>query len=223
MDGNEDPLAAIPTENLVLTLLQELAARVEKLEGVDEGGRERGTPTSSRQHAFAHKLFNEELLNTGGTVTPQELYREWATEDNLPDAASTRRIAPYGFLLDGEDSNDTLKRPNDRLDNVSDPEVAKQLRQLGGIAQVPADLRFALTNFWNLDAPAQKDLISSAIDFLNVVALKGGNYWITDHDLSSNQVHYEYWSVPENTLEVPIMPQNCTEDTSQSSPWRRVM
>jgi hypothetical protein len=222
MDGNEDPLAAIPTEKLVLTLLQELAARVERLEYGDEVGRNKSGTTSPRKHAFAYKLLNEELLNTGGTVTPQEVYHEWANEDSLPDAGAIRRIAPYGFLLDGEDSSDALKRPNDRLQDVSDPEVAKQLGQLGGIAQVPADFRFALTNFWTLDASSQKDFISSAIDFLNVVALKGGSYWITDHDLNSNQVHYEYWTVPENTLEVPITYQR-TEDTGQSSPWRRVM
>lgn len=222
MNGNEDPLSAIPTEKLILTLLQELAARVERLEDGDKVSRNKSATISPRTQSFEHNLFNEELLNTGGTVTLQELYHEWANEDSFPHADAIRRIAPYGFLLDGEDWSDALKRPNDRLQNVSDLEVAKQLRQLGGIAQVPADFRFALTNFWTLDASAQKDFTSSAIDFLNVVALKGGNYWITDHDLNSNQVHYEYWTVPENTLELP-MTYRRIEDTGQSSPWRRVM
>jgi hypothetical protein len=222
MDGNED-LAAIPSERLVLTLLQELASRVKRLEDADRARREISAPAPLTQKRFAYNLLNEDALNTNGTVTPRETSCEWASHDKYRSTTDTRYVCPYGFLLDGEDMSDAVMKPKNRLENVSDPDIAKQLRQLGGIAQVPADFRFELTNFWTLDAAVQKDVLNSAIDFLNIVALKGGSYWITDHDLKSNQVLYEYWSASENTLEVPVVNQNPVEEKTRSSPWRRIM
>src|SRR5438046_2700515 len=128
MDGSEESLATLPTEKLVLTLLQELASRVERLENVDRAQKESGTSSCPNHNSFAQNRLNEELLNTGGAITPQGAYHQWTSEDIPIPAADTLCIHPYGFLLDGDNAGITLKRPSDRLNEVADPEVAKLLR-----------------------------------------------------------------------------------------------
>ena len=223
MDGNEDPLAVIPTEQLVLTLLRELASRVERLENTEKGETERGVSASTTTSSFEQKLLNDELLNTGGTFTPQDAYHECASEDRSFRTPDTLSTVPYGLLLDGEDVSMSLKRSGDRLNRVSEPEVAKLLGHLGGIVQVPADFRFELTNFWALDIAVQKEILNGAMNFLDVLEQKGGSYWITDHDLKSNQVLYEYKSASDSSLEIPLDDQNRMNGKEKSSLWRRVM
>jgi hypothetical protein len=119
-------------------------------------------------NAYAEEYPKERLqimskgmfLNTNGTITPQEAYHGSVSEDKSIRAANRPCIDPYGFLLDGDDVSTSLKRPNDRLNEVSDPEVANLLRHLGCIVQVPADFRFELTNFWALDIMVQKDILN---------------------------------------------------------------
>src|SRR5438034_11568535 len=110
MDGNKEALAAIPTENLVLALLQELASRVERLENVDKAGTENSASALSKHNSFAQNLPNEELLNTDGTITPPEAYHKCASEDISIPAADRCCISHYGFFLDGDNVGMTLKR-----------------------------------------------------------------------------------------------------------------
>lgn len=219
IDENENPLAAIPTEQLVLTLLRELAARVERLEAKASVG-EQETRASSVQKA-PEKEINEKY----GSIASQD------DAEVLPsDCKPTREVekslqVPYGHLLDGEGASVVPRIPSERLEDISveNPEIGRLLRQLGAIVQVPADFRYELTNFWTLDGVVQKELLHGAIEFLDALERNGGNYWITDFDLMSNIVHYEYGVTPKHTLVVPAVSRSRWAHLERSAPWRRVM
>ena len=225
MDGNEHALAAIPTEQLVLTLLRELASRVERLEARDKAVEERtpaGVPDYAELSSFGQKFSNEEA---NGYITPQEVAEDSPSEEESIRRIDASRLVPYGYILDSDDYRNPLQSPNERLSDVSvrDPEAAELLRHLGGIIQVPADFRFELANFWTLDITVQKGLLVTAIKFLDNLKHQGGDYWIMDHDLKSNQVLYEYGMAPEASLDVPLVSEHPWERKGKSSPWRRVM
>lgn len=134
MQGNEDSLAAIPTERLVLTLLQELAIRVEKLETkVDV------VEQQSRRWPSAQKLPSKDIPEKEGstTTTSQADAEELPSHDDPIVIDDKSLLVPYGCLLDGEDPGNIVMRPRDRLDSISavNPEIAELLRQLGGIVQ----------------------------------------------------------------------------------------
>jgi hypothetical protein len=219
MDGNENPLAAIPTEQLVLTLLRELAARVERLE-TKAGVREQESRDSSIQ-----KTPSEEIKKSIEPIASEDDVEEFSSDYKPPLAPEKKLHVPYGYLLDGEGASMVAKTPSDRLNDicVENPVIGELLRQLGGIVQVPADFRYELTNFWTLDAIVQKGLLHGAIEFLDALERNGGNYWITDYDLKSNIVHYEYGFTPKQSLEVPLVSRSRWDHLEKSAPWRRVM
>jgi hypothetical protein len=219
MDGNENPLAAIPTEQLVLTLLRELAARVERLE-TKAGFREQESRESSIQ-----KTPSEEIKKFIESIASEDDVEEFSSDYKPPLALEKKLHVPYGYLLDGEGASMVARTPSDRLNDiyVENPVIGELLRQLGGVVQVPADFRYELTNFWTLDAIVQKGLLHGAIEFLDALERNGGNYWITDYDLKSNIVHYEYGFTPKQSLEVPPVSRSRWDHLEKSAPWRRVM
>lgn len=228
MNGHEDPLAAIPTEQLVLTLLRELAARVEQLETKVDAGRHenRRSSASKLAHDVDLDLDCGKDKDRDRCSTPQVNIEELPSSSTEPNSIDeTSLVVPYGYLLDGEDPSVTVRRPSDRLMDLStvNPEVAELLRQLGGIVQVPADFRYELTNFWTLDGLVQKGILHGAIEFLDALEQNGGNYWITDHDLKSNQVHYEYGFTPKHSLEASVANRSVWARKEKYAPWRRVM
>ncbi len=219
MDGNENPLAAIPTEQLVLTLLRELAARVAKLETkADVGGQE--THDSSIQ-----KTPDEDIKEFVASIASQDDAEELPSDHKPPYVVEKNLFVPYGYLLDGEGASIIPRSPSERVHDISveNPVIGELLQKLGGMVQVPADFRFELTNFWILDGIVQKGLLHGALEFLNALKRNGGNYWITDYDLKSNTVHYEYGFTPKHTLEVPVVSRNRWDHLERSAPWRRVM
>jgi len=219
MDGNGNPLAAIPTEQLVLTLLRELAARVERLEA-NAGLGDQKTSDSSVQ-----KALKEEINNKDGSIASQDDVEDCPSDYKPTSEVEKSLQVPYGHLLDSDSASVVTKTPSERLDDISvvNPEIGELLRQLGAIVQVPADFRYELTNFWALDVIVQKGLLHGAIEFLDALEQNGGNYWITDHDLKSNIVHYEYRFTPKHTLEVPAVSRSRWAHLEKSAPWRRVM
>ena len=219
MDGSENPLAAIPTEQLVLTLLRELAARVERLE-TKSGVGEQETRESSVQ-----KAPKEEIKEKDGSITSPDDTEEFPSDYEPAHAVDESMQVPYGYLLDGEGASIVTRRPSERLDDicVENPEIGELLRKLGAIVQVPADFRYELTNFWTLDGIVQRELLHGAIEFLDTLEQNGGSYWITDYDLMSNIVHYEYGFTPKHTLVVPAVSRSRWAHLERSAPWRRVM
>jgi hypothetical protein len=219
MDGDENPLAAIPTEQLVLTLLRELATRVERLETkINADSQETHGPS-------VQKVPAGEVDKKDVSIASQDDAEELPLDYEHTSAVEKSLRVPYGYLLDGEDASVATRRPSERLDDVSiiNPEIAELLRQLGGIVQVPADFRYELTNFWILDGIVQKGFLHGAIEFLDALERNGGNYWITDHDLKSNLVHYEYGFTPKQSLDAPVVSRNRWARRENSAPWRRVM
>jgi hypothetical protein len=218
MDGNENPLAAIPTEQLVLTLLRELASRVERLET------KAGFGEQDSRGSAVQKTENDGIKKTIESVASRDDAEELPSECKLP-IANEKLHVPYGYLLDGEGPSMVAKLPSERLGDltVENPIIGELLRQLGGIAQVPADFRYELTNFWTLDGIVQKGLLHGAIEFLDALERNGGSYWITDYDLKSNIVHYEYRFTPKHSLEVPVASKSRWDHLEKSASWRRVM
>jgi hypothetical protein len=219
MDGSENPLAAIPTEQLVLTLLRELAARVERLE-TKAGVGEQETRGSSVQ-----KAPEEEIKEKDESIASQDDAEALSSDYKPAHALEDSLQVPYGCLLDGEGASVITRRPSERLEDISveNPEIGKLLRRLGAIVQIPADFRYELTNFWTLDAIVQKELLHGAIEFLDALERNGGSFWITDYDLMSNIVHYEYGFIPKHTLVVPAVSRSRWAHLERSAPWRRVM
>ncbi len=222
MGVNENPLAAIPTEQLVLTLLRELAARVERLE-TKAGVRERGEQET--RECPLRKVPKEEIEAKDGSFASQDDAEELPFDYKPNHGVAESLQVPYGYLLDGEGASGVPRIPSERLEDISvaNPEIGELLRRLGAIVQVPADFRYELTNFWNLDGVVQKGLLHGAIEFLDALERNGGNYWITDYDLKSNMVLYEYGFTPKHALEVPAVSRSRWDHLEKSAPWRRVM
>lgn len=219
MDGRENPLAAIPTDQLVLTLLRELASRVERLET------KAGVREQQGRDASVQKTSNGEINTVTESIASQDNTGDLSSDCKASLAVEKSLHVQYGYLLDGEGTSVTARAPSDRLNDISveNPVIGELLRQLGGIVQVPADFRYELTNFWALDSVVQKGLLYGAIEFLDALERNGGNYWITDYDLKSNIVHYEYGFTPRHSLEVPEGSRRRWDHLENSAPWRRVM
>lgn len=230
MNGNEDSLSAIPTDQLVLRLLNELAARVERLEA---------------KHAV---LEPKELEILSQIISDRKRNNSVSSDDSKGDLRASvdgdsekllhsrpgwvppgRVLVPYGVLLDGEDTTGNLKLPRDRFgDPELTPEIRTSLKHLGGLALIPADFRIGLTNFWT-QSEEQAAILESAVAFYDALKKSSGVYWVRDFDLKSKEMRYGQSQALDHGLDVPLMEVSVrnrylkkrTGDSPR--PWRRLI
>lgn len=231
MQSNDDSLAAIPKDKLVLKLLQELSTRIERLER--QNASILSTELESSSHfskdwkestqSFPSDLNDDERSPSDGTAEP-------GPRHYLPGWVPPGRVlVPYGYLLDGERITNNMKLPRDRLeDSDITPEIQATLKYLGGIPHVPADFRIRLTNFW-LPIPEQQSVLDTAVTFCDALKTSNGVFWVKDFDLKGRQMRYGQSRAFNHTLEIPPyeMPvrenQQPKRSRDQPSPWRRLI
>jgi hypothetical protein len=244
----ENPLATIPTDQLMLRFLQELAARVDKLEKRDEApqpnskvsdiwgilSKQDSTIVTSEERSSNHAAAREESQE----IAPAN--DEEGSQSVCPKCSEIPQhciciLVPYGYMLDGDSPTckEDLIKISDRYDILKETNraLAKRLRRLC-IAGIPSDNRIPFKNFWN-SCPVETQ--EYTMDVINDLALiwRGGLILIMDFDGHGNSTIYgndrDCWIMdmirlkwPNRELEVPLQRWNGLVGLN-SSPWQRLM
>lgn len=222
MESNETPIASISTDRLILTLLQELAARVEKLEnkaGAYSNPLDEPIVSHKEKQSFEDSSLPNEKDDTTVTSIPTNVPVLW------PKGAQDESVLVwYGQLLDYEAIASKLKTIERRLEDISsEPKICDSLQKLGGTVQAPADFRLKLTNYW-APSPEQASLLGETMKFLDTLREKKGSYFIRDFDSKGNQVEYEYGKAQKDCLDVPPVRRLPGPKREQEpAPWQRLM
>jgi hypothetical protein len=142
---SENALGNIPTEKLILRLLQELATRVEKLETRDESvsnltvdNSTQSDDSQSTKDSPSTELPSADRTDLNSRCTRCKEYGH----------KSDCKLVAYGYLFDGDKAINELMKISERYDAISesDPGLAGRLRALG-IAGIPAGGRIPFPNF----------------------------------------------------------------------------
>jgi hypothetical protein len=192
----EKTLAAIPTDQLVFKFLQELAARVEKLEKKHEA---EDAPNPS---ATASQLGDSPENPIVETDQPHE---ERSQPEQGPDEESRcltcRKLPgdgcqcveiPYGHLIDFDQALPELMMSitsmEDRIHAMEfrDPARLVRIKKLS-IAGVPPDGRLTLKNFWDRSSDLEE-----AIEALDEIHWIQGFFRITDIGADGTSFDYGF-------------------------------
>jgi hypothetical protein len=207
--ANEDTLAAIPTDQLMLRLLQELVARVDRLEQANKPTNKDGSPKMTAKSTDTPKD------NTTVTDVPDEALSSskintvstdsrCATCDEIIGELCECVSIPYGYMLHDEiaDPNVGYNLPpplnypgikglthiEDRVRGLEleDPRRAERFEEIG-FAGIPDDGRLPFKNFWILPA----DSLDSALLAIDKIrSVDGHRFWVLDIDSTGNGMIY---------------------------------
>jgi len=246
----EDTLANMPTDQLVLKLLQELAARVEKLEKKNETVEDQKSSAKNSQTDDSpdNPIVTTEERSTAASSSKEEDENEdarCATCGGLLGSQCHCIEIPYGYLLDEEElfEGEALISIEDRAHALqcNDPDHFVRLEK-SGIAGVPGDGRFSFPNFWSLHVSHYLDPIIRNLNTINKI----GIFCVADFDSHGASIMYgpgepdfQVWrtgSVPwrgakgtwasSRTLRTPLrrfFPHSRPSELSRSAPWKRLM
>jgi len=191
-----NPLAAIPTDQLVLRLLQELAARVEKLGQHNEVLVEQNPAVDQSQIASSP---DTPTITTRQSNTTRSAFGEGVEEKGDSRCLVCREVfgvschcvdVPYGYLLNEETPPEGLRlmSMNDRatLLHLSDPDAFSQLERLG-IAGVPPDGRYPFQDFWS---SIHSQRLKAAVEVVDQIKSIGAMISISDFDSHGAIVTY---------------------------------
>jgi len=236
--STENKLAAIPKDQLILELLQELAARVAKLEKKDESAQV-GDPTArepqlgdSQNNGVATVDQPNTAESAPGSSEVEDGDALCRTCGELPSQSCRCIEVPYGYLLEGETPSENMKTMQERVDELETSEQGRghliRLKRLG-IAAVPADGRLGLTNFWSLTSSSG---LEQTIDFIGEIFEKGGYFTVTDFDRHGTYMAYgdakpltgKFGRSSESSAPFFSVPSMRTKsDTQFVAPWRRLV
>ncbi|CAG8951013.1 hypothetical protein HYFRA_00006410 [Hymenoscyphus fraxineus] len=198
--ASEISLAEIPTQQLVLKLLQELASRVGKLENADKAVENYivSVPGSEKDH----QTDESEFESTEATLPKSETFLEdpTAEEESQPSCCKgvcqiggqDRAICvlvPYGSFYNGEFGEQMITKISDAFEPLkgTNREIYESL-QASGIAAIPDDGRIQLVNFQNSPVITHKRIQKYGSEFQS----KGGIFVVVDFDAYRDSVMYEY-------------------------------
>jgi hypothetical protein len=171
--STENPLAAIPTDQLVLKLVQELATRVEKLEKKNEAVKEQN-PSEKESQAGCSTDNSIKVTSDQPNAARYSSHGSRAEEQDDRSYCLTCRRAlgrlchcvevPYGYLLDDEAPSEGMENIECRANalKLSDERLFGLLGNLG-TAGVPADGRLNFKNFWRLNGSYNLELAIEAV------------------------------------------------------------
>lgn len=219
MEPDESSVASLPTDRLILTLLQELATRVERLE------KAAACSTPHHQEAGVRQInIEDEAPKNEANQRRIEPISDTSTVSQPDRDHDEGVLVWYGQLLDYDDIGEKMKTIEERIKDLSfDASICNCLRKLGGIIQAPADFRLALTNYWH-SSPEQASILDDTVKFLDTLKEKKGSYIIRDFDLIRNQVQYEYGNLQKQSLSVsPVRRKPGPRLEQETAPWQRLM
>ncbi|PMD50854.1 uncharacterized protein K444DRAFT_576582 [Hyaloscypha bicolor E] len=155
----ENPLAAIPTDQLVHQLVQELARRVEKLEKKNEAKKEQNPAERESQAGCSTDNGIKITSDQPNTVRYSSQGSRAEDEDDRSCCPTCTRVlgsscrcveVPYGYLLDDEAPSEGMESIERRANalNLTDERLFRLLKK-SGTAGVPADGRLNFKNFWS--------------------------------------------------------------------------
>jgi len=207
---SEDPLATIPTEQLTLRLLQELAARVDKLEQVKES--EKKGKSSESKAGSTDSPTEESPATDGQDVVSRSLgmssntFSFCITCNKLFGARKSCNcvLIPYGYMLQDEvpgavydymppaskhPSIEGLTHIEDRVRALEhdDPGRAERLKKVG-FAGIPDDGRLPFKNLWR---EGNSDGLEKALRAMNnISSVDGHRFWVLDISPTGNGILY---------------------------------
>lgn len=192
---SEVSLAEIPTEHLVLKLLQELAGRVGKLENIDKAV-ENGhfsLPSLETNHQHYEESESTEIVISKPQTflddpTPEEETHPNCCRGVCQVEGEERAICvlvPYGSCYNGEFGEQTITKIKDAFEPLKEtnPNIFAGL-QASGIAGIPDDGRIQLVNFQNSPVITHKRIQKYGIEFQS----KGGIFVVVDFDAYRDSV-----------------------------------
>lgn len=185
---SEISLAEIPTEHLVLKLLQELAGRVGKLENLDKAV-ENGhfsLPSSETNHQTPDLKSTEAIVSMPQTFlddpTPEEESHPSCCKGICQVGGRERAICvlvPYGSYYHGEFGERNITEISETFDPLmeTNPEIFDRLNA-SGISGIPDDGRIQLVNFLTSPVITHKRIQNYGAEFQS----KGGIFVVVDFD-----------------------------------------
>jgi hypothetical protein len=237
----ENILSDMPTEQLVLKLLSELASRVEKLEKMNKAADKSNTSEGHSQAPVSpgNNVNTIDQQNPSSSASGirggEDKTDQFLTRGELPGGQYHCAHIPYGYLLDGETplENMQLMSIDERAKalQISDPSLFVRLKDIG-IAGVPADGRFAFKNFWSQSSSHDLDVAIEVTKYFEEV---GGSLSVIDFVSPGTSITYgpkiqimgQAEPIPGYSARpISRAPQiRITSDVSsaQSAPWNRLM
>ncbi|KAE9370907.1 hypothetical protein N431DRAFT_468918 [Stipitochalara longipes BDJ] len=236
--STEDTLANIPTDQLILKLLQELAVRVEKLEKKDEAGGEQDP--YARKFQVGNSRDNPAIaINEPNTTESASVASEAEDGSSLCQTCGGLQgdschcvEVPYGYLLEGETPSENMKTVKERVDELKLSDQGKRhllkLERLG-VAAVPADGRLDFTNFWS---PTTSSDLQEATEWAGAILVNGGVFSVTDFDCDGNYTIYgpgeDITGMARNlgdasTRKFRVPPIRFNPKIQYSAPWNRLI
>jgi hypothetical protein len=224
--ANEDTLAAIPTDQLTLRLLQELAARVDRLEQANKPANQDGPQERSAKSTDTPKdnitvtdVLDEALSSS--KINAVSTASRCVTCDEIEEESCECVSIPYGYMLHDEmaDPNvgynlppplnhpgiEGLTHIEDRVRGLEleDPRRAERFKEVG-FAGIPDDGRLPFKNFWNLPAD---DLDSAILAIDKIRCVDGRRFWVLDIDSTGNRMIYGLSNFYNNNTKTRHGPQ----------------
>lgn len=251
--STEDTLAAIPSEQLTLRLLQELAARVERLEQANkhanQGGPQERNAESTDTLDKTHGATRVDAISSPEVHATPTASHCMTCNKIIGESCNCVSI-PCGYLFHGEvpgTGYDYMPPPSnyphvEGLTHIEDkvlaierkdPSLAEQLKYIG-FAGIPDDGRLPFENFWGEGKSLQLASAFSAIK--DITSVRGHRFWVLDVDLNGNRVLYgrgvsqRYPSSPYPIYGIKLddedfSPPKMSYDASLGliGPWNRLM
>ena len=231
--NSEAALAAIPTDQLMLKLLQELIARVKKLESRNEAEGDNILAETTGEETILTNEENALLTSRNPLIHPCYC--------GLPE--DSHISLPYGYLLDGEDATDDLTSISERyaaLTFSGSYQGNAQLLKPLGIAGIPADGRMPLCVamlWWPECLRYRKE----ACDAYEDLERRGGIFLAADFVTNGRSVIYRYQVDETDRFEFSRLPYDflniwtggridaphitsvARSSLQHSAPWKRFM
>ncbi|PMD46737.1 hypothetical protein L207DRAFT_220076 [Hyaloscypha variabilis F] len=239
--STEDTLANIATDKLILKLLQELVARVDRLEGKDQATRVQGhtareSSGSNSQDSSDIAIHQPNTTESGtGAAEAEDRGSVCSTCGKIPGDSCHCIEVPYGYLLEDEKPSGNMPTVEERVKELERSEDSRNhlnALKLLGIAAVPADGRLGFRNFWSRSATITFNL-EQAAKCVHEISVTDGHFSVSDFDCHGNYVAYG-----PDEYDVTGRHERIEEDSTQkfrvpfirvsprvpyTAPWNRLM
>jgi hypothetical protein len=238
--STEDTLANIPTDQLILKLLQELVARVDKLEGKDQAARVQGhstreSPVNNSQNTSDVVVLHPNTTESGtGAADAEDGISVCRTCDEIPGDSCHCIEVPYGCFFEGEIPSGNMPTVEERVSELERSEAGRNhllALMRFGIAAVPADGRLMFRNFWSPSATTTLNL-ELAAKCAHEISETHGYFSVSDFDCHGNYMgngpedYLVSWHgriEEDSTQKFRVPPIRISPGMAYTAPWNRLM